>query len=97
MINEAGETAFDALKILEDEQDEEEEKKDEIVEKKLEEEKDLNEEVWNELKPLFESDEEEFVDENSYIKLNDQLKNNEIEIIGIEPKLKDAIKTRVEE
>lgn len=46
---------------------------------------------------MFESDEEEFVDENSYIKLNDQLKNNEIEIIGIEPKLKDAIKTRVEE
>jgi len=34
---------------------------------------------------LFESDEEDFVDEKSYVALNDKLQNNEIQIIGIEP------------
>jgi len=58
---------LDALQIIEDEQEEIDET--EILEKKKEDEKKVDEEIFEKLRPLFESEEEEFVDEKSYIEL----------------------------
>lgn len=58
---------MDALQIIEDEQEEIDET--EILEKKKEDEKKVDEEIFEKLRPLFESEEEEFVDEKSYIEL----------------------------
>lgn len=58
---------MDALQIIEDEQEEIDET--ESLEKKKEDEKKVDEEIFEKLRPLFESEEEEFVDEKSYIEL----------------------------
>ena len=58
---------MDALQIIEDEQEEIDET--EILEKKKEDEKKVDEEIFEKLRPLFESEEDEFVDEKSYIEL----------------------------
>ncbi len=58
---------MDALQIIEDEQEEIDET--ESLEKKKDDEKKVDEEIFEKLRPLFESEEEEFVDEKSYIEL----------------------------